>query len=213
MEHRRKKKKNKIKETNEGISENYNGNTIQGKKRKIFISKRNLNNIILLIYLYIIFFNCAIQEKLRKLEMISKIHLQINGTGNQDVLSSSFSPIPDQIIVNGITQNDTNKKVAKNLVQNINNVTLIWNSFSSECCNSMFKDLINITKIDMSEFKPFSVNNMQYMFSGCESLKELNLNNLNTYSVTHMNHMFFNCKSLTTLNLSSFQTSNLLYTY
>ena len=169
MEFRRKKKPSEL------INGNLNANKIHIKANTIYISKRKLINIIL-----------------RKLNMISKIHLQINGTGNQNVLSSSFSSVPDQIIVNGIIQNYTDKMV-KNLVQDINNITLIWNTALLTSCNSMFENLMNITKIDMSEFKSSSVTDMSYMFSGCGSLKELNLNNLVTNSVIDMRGMFYNC--------------------
>ena len=98
----------------------------------------------------------------------------------------------------------------------------------------MFQNLMNIIKIDMSEFKSSSVTDMSYMFSGCESstiinliiilkyfwyysfinkrLEELNLNNLATNSVIDMRRMFYNFKSLTTLNLNSFKINNLKHT-
>ena len=75
----------------------------------------------------------------------------------------------------------------------------------------MFQGLINIIKIDMSEFDSSSISNMEYMFSGCVALKELNLNNFDTSLVTYMVYLFNGCKSLTSLNLNSFNTQLVNY--
>ena len=90
----------------------------------------------------LIFLGCTNQEKLRKLDFNSIVHLQINGSGNQNVLSNSFNGgNPDIIIVNNQTIQNYNGKVAKNLENGINNITLIWNSQVIEDCSYMFQGL------------------------------------------------------------------------
>ena len=199
----KKEKNNKIKELFIG---NFNNKIIHINENSITLNRESTIKILLLLFIFILFFNYANQEILRKLNAISKIHLCIKGNGNQNILSNSFSgKIPDQIIINGIIQNKTGK-VANNLNNDINNITLIWNNKPSGSYSYMFQNLINVTKIDMSEFDSSLINDMTYMFSGCKSLKELNLNNLDTSSVTVMQSMFSGCNSLTSLNLSSFNT-------
>ena len=62
----------------------------------------------------------------------------------------TFKDIPSQIIVNGILQNYTGY-IVYNLERVINNITMIWNHTVTDC-KTMFKDLVNITRIDLSKF-------------------------------------------------------------
>lgn len=57
-------------------------------------------------------------------------------------------------------------KMVENLVNEINNITLIW-KYQITNCNVMFKDLNNIIYIDLSEFDASSVTDMTEMFENC----------------------------------------------
>ena len=73
-------------------------------------------------------------------------------------------------------------------------------------CSSMFEDLKNIEKIDLSNFVTKNVTSMETMFHNCENLKSINLSYFNTNKVTNMKDMFNNCKSLMHIDLSFFDT-------
>ena len=77
MEFQRINNYNKIKQNNENINQNSNHKNIYNKNFGIISLNKNfkINNIIFLIYFFIIFFNYTNQKKLRKLNMISKIYL------------------------------------------------------------------------------------------------------------------------------------------
>ena len=163
----------------------------------------NLFLIIIQLFLFIpLYF--AEQINLRKIISSNVITLTIKGSGNQSILSDNicekegvnytFEELPDEILVNG--EYKGNKiKIAYNLSEEINNVTMIWNSNITNC-NCMFSNLSNIISIDFSQFDTSQVTNMLYMFNGCTSLVSLDLTNFNTEKVTDMYKMFFNCSSL-----------------
>ena len=74
--------------------------------------------------------------------------------------------------------------------------------------NSMFFGCDSITSLDLSSFDTSKVIDMQQMFMVCSGLKSLNLNNFNTSNVINMSAMFNACSGLTSLDLSNFNTSN-----
>ena len=187
-----------------------------------FLKINNLNNIMLLIlYIFIIIsiILCSIEEKIRKNNLFSEITLTINGTGTQQILSDypncnvyyNFNITPNQILVNGISQNNTSKYVY-NLTNQINIITLKWD-YDLNNSNSMFRGLSNITKIDLSQLKTSKINDMGCMFYECTSLESINLNNFDTSSVTFMGWMFYYCKSLSTLDLSNFVCSLFFFNF
>ena len=150
------------------------------------------------------------QINLRKIISLSEITLTISGTGNQKILSDSickkegaddnyiFEQLPDIILVNEVRQ-EIKGKIVYNLSQEINNVTMIWNS-SITNCNCMFSDLSNIISFDFSNFETSQVTNMLYMFSKCSSLTSLDLTSFNTEKVIDMYHMFYRCTKLEIVN-------------
>ena len=91
---------------------------------------------------------------------ISKIKLTLKGTGKQKILAS-ISKSPDDIFVNNVPQEKKGKFVY-NLSEQINNITIIWNSQITNC-QSMFYNLSNITYIDLSDFDTSKVNDMGSM--------------------------------------------------
>lgn len=78
-----------------------------------------------------------------------------------------------------------------------NNVVSMYN---------MFRNCINIKKLDLSSFDTSKVEDMSYMFSHMCSLKELNVSSFNTEQLMQMSYMFESCGSLEQLDLRSFST-------
>jgi surface protein len=172
-------------------------------KSIIYVNKKLKNHILLYFFILysIIYFS--------KEENSNSILLTIKGTENQQIFSRLFNLTPDNIdsiYVNNAPQENIGKTVY-NLVEPINNISIIWNTKITDC-SEMFSDLSNITYIDLSHFDTSLVTSMYYMFNGCYNLTSINLNNVNTSSVNNMGSMFFNCISLTSLNLNYFNTSS-----
>ena len=71
----------------------------------------------------------------------------------------------------------------------------------------MFKGLINIQEIDLSEFDSSQVISMAHMFEGCSNLKKINFGNMDTSNVKNMEYLFYGCSELENLDLSNFDTS------
>ena len=123
--------------------------------------------------------------KLRILNLSSEITLIMKGKGDKYIFTfegeekyTYLDSLPDEIYVNGIPQNEKGK-IAYNLTEKENNITLIWNSSLTNCRN-MFRSLNSIIKVDLSKFDSSQVTNMYCMFFGCENLISIDLSNLNT---------------------------------
>ena len=71
----------------------------------------------------------------------------------------------------------------------------------------MFRDMNNLTSLNLSNFDTSKVTNMAYMLRGMQDLTNLNLSNFDTSKVTNMRAIFAGMLNLTSLNLSSFNTS------
>ena len=188
------------------IIKNFN-KTIKNKFNKSKI-KTNLINYLIILLIIISF-------KPEIFTSENEITITIKGKGKQHILStftgscnepSNFTSLPDQIFVNGILQNYTGKYV-DNLINQTNKITMKWNNPIKDC-NVMFRNLNNITKIDLSKFDSSQVTDMRCMFYSCTSLQSIILSNFKTSLVTDMYAMFYECKSLKILDLKSFDTTN-----
>lgn len=71
-----------------------------------------------------------------------------------------------------------------------------------------FKDLNNLTAVDLSGLSGENLTDMSDMFTKCIALKSVDLTGLDTSKVTRMMGMFTQCKALTSLDLSTLDTSN-----
>lgn len=71
-----------------------------------------------------------------------------------------------------------------------------------------FRNMSNISELNLSTWNTSKVLNMSDMFSNCTNLSVLNINSFNTSNVTTMRGIFNNCTSLTSINLSGFNTSS-----
>ena len=93
-----------------------------------------------------------------------EIHLIIQGNGNQSLLNEKFENEPSEVFVNGILQDNSCKKFCY-LGEDINNITLIYNS-QLETCNSMFKNINNMIEIDLSLADISNIKSLVSMFDG-----------------------------------------------
>ena len=181
-------------------------------KTKIYINK-------FLFFIILIFQILISKEKLhniKNLNSFSEIILTIRGRGDQYIISNNsidiFSKIytstanPDKILINGIPQNYTGK-IVYGLEKEENEITLIFNNLLTQC-NTMFYDLNNIIKIDLSKFDSSEVTEMIGMFYSCISLTSINFEGFNTKSLISMDYIFYNCTKITSLNLQNFETSS-----
>ena len=179
---------------------------------KSFFIQRHYNinyrlSFLLLIILCFILPLIVLEENNRILDnYYQKIHLVIQGNRSQNFISNEFQIEPSEVIINGKTQSDTCKKNC-DFENEINNVTLVFTVEIKSCVN-MFKDLITITEIDLSDFDFSRVMNMSSMFHNCSNLQKINFGKIDTSSVQDMSSLFYYCSKLTSLNLSNFDTSS-----
>ena len=149
------------------------------------------------------------ENLINEIEGKNYINIKIKGNNYQQILGSK--DYPDLIYVNGnITELDDYGSVNIENGEEINEVTLIWNS-KLDTCNSLFKSSLNIIEIDLSNFDTSIVTSMASMFEYCENLKYINFSNINTSSVIELSSMFGNCKSLISIDLSNFNTSKVKF--
>ena len=178
----------------------------------------NYNNIIKIINELLIFFLCiplSIEHfKLRKIDLINEIILNIKGTGVKGTLCYEYSYPPDEIIINGnsisfsyIEGDSNNYKFQFDLE---NNIVILKYNLCPISFNKMFKDSDSLIKVDLSRFYTSNVKDMSFMFYGCDHLGDVYLKGVVTSAITNMQSMFENCLILTSLDLSSFDTSEVL---
>ena len=164
----------------------------------------NQNIIIFRLYFLIIllYFNFISSVLTR-----SEIYLTIEGKGNQSILNDIFYKEPSQVLVEG--KGDNSCKKTCDLINDINNITLIFDEEINSCEN-MFNGLTNLILIDLSKFDSSKVKNMNSMFYGCTNLKKITFGNIVTSSVQNMTSLFEKCANLTFINLSNFDTSSVI---
>ena len=189
------------------------------KNQENFIKYINKRLELFKLFLFTIIFPIFHSKKLlRNLYYSSEITLKIKGKGDQYIITNKeetnynyVDTLPDKIYINGIKQEQTGK-IAYNLIEEYNVVTLEW-EYPLKNCSNMFRSLKNITSADLSKFDSSKAESMYCMFIDCTNLKTINLKNLDTSLVTNMRSMFHGCSSLISLDLSNFDTSSLVITY
>ena len=132
-------------------------------------------------------------------ELYSEIQLVIRGNGNQELVNNGFNPVPSEIYVNGEKKDEDTRTCE--LEGETNNITLRFNVPIFSCVN-MFKNLRNITTINLSDFDTSKVSNMNYMFYGCSNLEFIYFGNINTNFVINMTLLFFSCSKLKSIDIS-----------
>ena len=145
----------------------------------------------------------------------SIIKLTIHGNGTQQILYQYYyyRNTPSKIIINEQNENYDVNYIVNNLENEINNITIIWNTPITDC-EEMFKNLNNITSIDLINLTISNNINeldMRFMFYECSSLISLDLSNFiiaNNVDNIYMDYMFYGCSLLISLDLSNFIIAN-----
>ena len=177
-------------------------------KDKIKLVKISLNYSIFLSFIIFIVFPEVILSKSilrRKLSLDSEITMIINGNGDQKILNELFPNLPTEIYVNNEPREIST--TVKNLTYYENEIKMKWN-YSLTSCESMFKGLKNVIKMDFSKFDTSHVENMNSMFKDCSSLTSLDLSNFKSPVIKTMSSMFYSCYSLEYLNLDNFDSTH-----
>ena len=158
-----------------------------------------------IIKLYLIFSSLYIECRQRQIySEFSYITLKTNVTGYSKIFSDEYPCGPDEVWINNINLSDT--RINEYFLNNSNDIVkLIWYE-EPFTMNSIFKNCINISEIDLSHFDASQIDDMKYMFYGCSSLTSLDLSDFETGQVIEMNFMFYGCSALTSLDLSDFDT-------
>ena len=89
------------------INNNISKNQLKYKKstfNKISSTKKIFKHLILIIFIIITNKTLAKEIKIRKLESYSEIRMAIIGIGNHNILYENFSFLPDEVIINNISQ-------------------------------------------------------------------------------------------------------------
>ena len=175
------------------------------KYKRFMIIQTNPKSLLMnyKIIIFLLLFNLNFEKNARILQNNEyKIHLVIQGNGEQNLLSDSFSEIPQKVLVNG---DDSNCSKSCNLTEEKNNITLIFNSELS-ICENMFKGLQNILEADLSNVD-IICNDMSYMFTNCTNLEKITFGNMKS-QIEYINSIFYGCSKLQSLNLSNFVFSD-----
>lgn len=83
-----------------------------------------------------------------------------------------------------------------------------FNTSKVTSMESIFQNCPSLVSVDLSDFNTENVAAIDYMFDGCSSLKSLDVSNFNTINVANMKSTFRNCNNLTELDLRAFDTTN-----
>ena len=117
------------------------------------------------------------------------ISLTLIGSGEQSFLRSSFSNLPDEVYVDGVSITPATTYTFSSGGEH--KVVLIWNDYTAITSTSnMFYGCSSLTSLDLSNFNTSNVMNMNGMFNGCSGLTSLDLSNFDTSNVLFMNYMF-----------------------
>ena len=140
-----------------------------------------------------------------------EIILKIKEKGYQHILTTDperdkTNTCPDILYINEIENNKINKCGPIYLNEKNSTIKMIW--YDKILYYRMFKDLVNITEVDLSNFDTSLYDNFNMMFQNCISLTSINFGNkerTSTLNENNLNSMFYNCKSLISINLSTFK--------
>ena len=164
--------------------------------------------ILILIITQIYSTNSKLLENTRNLKSkYSEIHLVIQGSGTQDLVSSSgYSEAddPSEVYVGGSKREDCLKTCS--LTGTSNSITLRFENQMASC-SYMFFQQTNIIEVDLSDFDASKVTSMGGMFNGCTNLEKFTSGNINTPLLETMSAVFNKCSSLTSIDISNFDTS------
>ena len=178
----------------------YNENNLSNYKAiESKINKKKFTLILKFIIFFIPFLPLSKSKNIN-----NEISYKIKGKGMQIIFNNNMKK-PDEVIINGIKQEEREFDNNYNLTEEENDIIIRWNT-SLTSCKELFINLANIISISFSKFDSSKVVDMSRMLHGLFNLKTLDLTNFNTSLVTNMENMFYDC-GVTSLNLSHFNTS------
>ena len=178
----------------------YNENALSDYKAyESKINKKNFPLILKCIIFFIPLLPLSISKNIK-----NEIIYKIKGKGLQIIFNNNMQK-PDEVIINGIKQEESAYNYNYNLSKEENDIIIRWDRPLTSC-KELFINFGNIISINFSNFDSSKVVDMSRMFHGLYNLKTLDLTNFNTSLVTNMENMFYDC-GITSLNLSHFNTS------
>ena len=196
-----------MKSKNENIIPKYIITKVSRKNTKIYFKYKVKLNYNYILFTFIILL--LLKAKIMKLYPISEIKLTIKGREHQNVLHSTFNVIPNEILING---NEINKDEIAWPYQydmpNDENEIIIRYYGAIQHAYYMFNNLINVIKVDLSNFDATEVTNSEGMFYNCSSLKTINFRNVNFNKNQNIAKMFYKCPSLESVDMSNINLSS-----
>ena len=79
---------------------------------------------------------------------------------------------------------------------------------TSNLMGGMFRECVNLVKLDASSFTKSKTNSVEWMFGNCSSIEEIDLSNFEVNEGVNINQMFYNCPSLEKLDIRKFDITN-----
>ena len=146
-------------------------------------------------------------------DFIAKIKIKGNGVQTiicPEILNLDNQKYPDEIFIekdNTIIENIPGGTYKITLEENENLIIIKWYTYPNST-RRMFKNCVNITEIDLTQFNLTSIVNMGNMFLKCINLANIKFGNYPTSSLYSTYGTFSECEKLTSLDLSMFDTSN-----
>ena len=169
--------------------------------------KENKSNSTLIIILFYYLNILLLLNSFLKSYELNEIRLTIQGKENHCFLHGDQDV--SEVIIKGESKSLESCKKCCYFDEDLNNVTLKFNTLIDSCYD-MFFEMVDIIEIDLSNFDTSNLKNMQSMFNGCNKLEKITFGNINTAQVNNMYKLFYNCVKLSSIDLSHFDTSSVI---
>ena len=129
------------------------------------------------------------EGELRKLNGENNyIFITIEGTGPHSIINDTFTSLLTSLEINNAEITGTISNVQE-MNSETNRIKLYFNVQLNTCSN-MFKKILDITIIDLTNLDFSFVTDMESFFEGCSSLKSVNFSDINALDVINMKNMF-----------------------
>ena len=131
----------------------------------------------------------------------SEIHMVIQGSGLQRIISGDYEGIIPEVLVEGIKKNSCGDEC---FFENEKNNVILRFGTQLRKLEKMFYYLDNLIEIDFSNFDASAVTTMEGMLNSCSNLEKVTFGNIDTSSLQSIRTLFLGCYKLTTIDLSNF---------
>ena len=168
--------------------------------------ENKINSSLIFILFYHLNILLLLNSFLKSYEL-NEIRLIIQGKENHCFLRGDQDV--SEVIIKGESKSLESCKKCCYFDEDLNNVTLKFNTLIDSCYD-MFFEMVDIIEIDLSNFDTPNLKNMQSMFNGCNKLEKITFGNINTAQVNNMYKLFYNCIKLSSIDLSHFDTSSVI---